>query len=549
MMKNFQAPVLFILSLLLLSASVGAQKAGLKSITAKELETHLTYLASDELEGRATGEPGLDLAARYLAEQADRIGLEPIDGNKDFYQEYTLVRKVQDQSASRVIVIHEDGAVTEIRKPLFCLNAGSDTIDLDGEVVFAGYGIYSAMDHYNSFEDVDLKDRIVLVMSRGPMDPENDTSLLMNRDWNDLSTWQYKLSGLAMRMPKAVLMVTDPRSGYQSIENYASGLIRYLTNSSSVKELGNQRRNRMGGMGTKILFIHREAADAILAGTGRSLTELQQSIDESIKPHSFVLPGTRVSIYSRYNSVEKAVPNVAGLIRGNDPALQKETIVYTAHFDHLGKNSRGEVFNGADDNASGTTALIEIGEAFVKQQKNLRRSILILWLSGEEIGLFGSRFYSENPLITLEQTVADINLDMVGAVRTSRDTGLIYHEKVSVLGMDSISVIGGHQSTDLMEIHNWCARKMGLVSDFSMNSPDHPYRYYYRSDHYNFAKNDIPILFYSTGIHVDYHKTTDNLERIDFKKLEKVSDLAFMVGYKLATQKERITVDHPFSEW
>ena len=549
MIMYINASVSLTLSLVLLSSSVGAQKAGIRSITKEELETHLTYLASDELEGRATGEPGLDLAASYLAEQASRIGLEPIDRNKDYYQEYTLVKKVQDQSTSRVTVIHENGTVKEIRKPLFCLNAGTDTIDLDGEVVFAGYGIYSAMDHFNSFENVDLKDRIVLIMSRGPMDPENDTSLLRNRDWNDLSTWQYKLSGLAMRMPKAVLMVMDPRSGYQSIENYASGLIRYLTNSSSVKELGSERRNRMGGIAAKILFIHREAADEILAGTGRSLTELQQAIDDSIKPHSFVLPGTHVNIYTRYNSVEKRVPNVVGMIRGNDPVLQKETIVYTAHFDHLGKNDRGEVFNGADDNASGTTALIEIAEAFVKQQKDLRRSILILWLSGEEIGLFGSRFYTENPLIPLEQTVADINLDMVGTVRTPRDTGFIYNEKVSVLGMDSISVIGGHQSTDLMDIHNRSARKMGLVSDFSMNSPDHPYRYYYRSDHYNFAKNDIPILFYSTGIHVDYHKTTDNYERIDFTKLEKVSKLAFLVGYKLATQKDRITVDHPFSAW
>jgi hypothetical protein len=549
MIKYIQVPVFLAVNLVLTSSSAAAQRAGFRSITKEELKTHLTYLASDELEGRATGEPGLDLAARYLAGQASRIGLEPVDENKDYYQEYTLVKKVQDQSVSRITVTRENGSVAEIRKPLFCLNAGSDTIDLSGEVVFAGYGIYSAMDHYNSFENVDLKDRIVLIMSRGPMDPESDTSLLKNRDWSDLNTWQYKLSGLAMRMPKAVLMVTDPRSGYQSVENYASGLIRYLTNFSSVKELGHERRNRMGGISAKILFIHREAADEILSGTGKSLTEFQQAIDDSVKPHSFVLPGTRVSIYTRYNSVEKPVPNVAGLIRGNDPALQKETIVYTAHFDHLGNNSSGEVFNGADDNASGTAALIEIGEAFVKQQKDLRRSILILWLSGEEIGLFGSRFYTENPLIPLEQTVADINLDMVGAVRTPRDTGLIYGERVSVLGMDSIGVIGGHQSTDLMNIHNRSTRKMGMVSDFSMNSIDHPYRYYYRSDHYNFAKNDIPILFYSTGIHVDYHKTTDNCERIDFTKLEKVSDLAFLVGYRLATQKERIIVDHPFSEW
>ena len=352
-----------------------------------------------------------------------------------------------------------------------------------------------------------------------------------------------------MRMPKAILLVMDPRSGYQSIDQYASGMIRYLTRSSTVKELGSQQRGMMPGLAAKILFIHREAADEMLKASGKTLNELQDNIDSSMKPNSFVIPDAQVNIYTRYNKEEKPIPNVVGLIEGSDPELRKEAIVFTAHFDHLGENRRGEIYNGADDNASGTAALIEIGEAFVKQQKDLKRSVLILWFSGEEIGLFGSKFYADHPLIPLDQTVANINLDMIGAVRTSRDTGLIYREKVSVLGMDSISVIGGHQSTELLDIHNKSTQKMGMASDFSMNSPDHPYRYYYRSDHYNFAKNDVPVLFYSTGIHVDYHKSTDNYERINFTKLEKVTELAYLVGYKLATQTERIKVDNPYSEW
>ncbi len=549
MIKNFHVPFAFAFALLLFTSSTFAQKSGFKSITIEELETHLTYLASDELEGRATGEPGLDLAAKYLAEQAARIGLKPIDGNQDYYQEYTLIKTVQDQSTSSISITRENGSIAEVRKPLYCLNAESDTIDLSGELVFAGYGIYSAKDNYNSFENIDLKDKIVLVMSRGPMDHDNDISLLQNRDWNDLGTWRYKLNGLAMRMPKAILMVMDPRSGYQSIDQYASGMIRYLTSSSTVKELGNQRRSMMPDMAAKILFIHSEAADKMLQASGKTLNELQDNIDSSLKPNSFVIPDTRVNIYTRYDKVEKPVPNVAGLIEGSDPEMRKEAIVFTAHFDHLGVNRRGEIYNGADDNASGTAALIEIGEAFVKQQKDLKRSILILWFSGEEIGLFGSKFYADHPLIPLDQTVANINLDMIGAVRTSRDTGFIYREKVSVVGMDSISVIGGHQSTELLDIHNKSTKKMGISSDFSMNSPDHPYRYYYRSDHYNFAKNDVPVLFYSTGIHVDYHKPTDNYERINFTKLEKVTELAFLVGYKLATQKKRVKIDNPYSGW
>ena len=549
MKMNIRLPFVLTFILALYALPAISQKPGFKSITRAELETHLSYLASDKLEGRATGEAGLDLAARYLAEQAARIGLEPIDKNRDYFQEYTLVTKAQDQSASSISISRKDGSVAKVRKPVYCLNADADTIDLSGDIVFAGYGIYSSRDNYNSFENIDLKDKIVLVMSRGPMDHESDTSLLQNRDWNDLSAWRYKLTGLTMRSPKAVLMVMDPRSGHESIDSYAGGMIRYLTRSTSVKELGGRRRSMMPGVSSKILFIHREAADAILQESGKTLAELQDEIDASLEPNSFIIPGARVNIYTRYNREEKPVPNVAGLIRGRDPELGKEAIVFTAHFDHMGVNTRGEIYYGADDNASGTAALIEIGEAFVKQQKNLKRSVLILWVSGEEIGLYGSQFYTDNPLIPLDQTVANVNLDMIGAVRTARDTGLIYSEKVSVLGMDSISVIGGHQSSDLLEIHNYSTKKLGMASDFSMNSPDHPYRYYYRSDHYNFAKNDIPVLFYSTGIHVDYHKPTDNYERINFTKLEKVTELAFLVGYELATQAERIRVDKPFSEW
>ena len=180
MIKNFHVAFALTLALNLFISSTCAQKPGLKSITIEELETHLTYLASDELEGRATGEPGLDLAAKYLAEQASRIGLEPIDKNRDYFQEYTLVKKVQDQSTSSISITRKNGSISEVRKPLFCLNAESDTIDLSGELVFAGYGIYSAKDNYNSFENTDLKDKIVLVMSRGPMDHDNDTSLLQN---------------------------------------------------------------------------------------------------------------------------------------------------------------------------------------------------------------------------------------------------------------------------------------------------------------------------------------------------------------------------------
>lgn len=549
MNKFFQRiAVLFLLSFLLI-LQINAQSAGLKCIDIPDLQTYMSTLASDEMEGRATGEPGLARAAKYLAGKAREIGLKPVDKNGDYFQEYTLVSEEMFREESAITISRGNEPGNPMNYPFYLMNPDSDKIELSGEAVFAGYGIHSKEDEYNDFEGLDLEGKIVLVMNRGPMNESGNENLLSNQNWLHHRSFQYKLPGLVRRMPKAVLIVMDPKSGYKSLKEYSRRMARYFTSSRYVKEFEDGHDSRWPEMVAKIIFIHYDVAEEILRSSGNSLAELQDSIDRKLKPVSFELPETKVDIHATYRIEEKRVPNVVGLIEGNDPRLKKEVIAYSAHFDHLGMNENGGVYNGADDNASGTVALIEIGEAFMAEKKNLKRSVMILWVSGEEIGLFGSKYYSENPLIPLENTVANLNLDMVGAVRTEKDKGNIYGERVSVLGMDSIGLIGGHQSSDLLQIHYKIAGMLGMRTDTSLNDPDHPYRYYYRSDHINFARHNIPVLFYSTGIHVDYHKVTDNYERINFTKLKKSSELSFMVGYELATMPERIVVDNPFSNW
>ncbi len=541
--------ILPFLMLPLLPVFCTGQEAGLAEINIEDLEKHLFILAADEMEGRSTGEAGLDRAAEYLAAQARKTGLKAVDPDGDYFQEYTLVQKSLDPDRSAITVKTGEESGRRLNQPFYILNPDSDRLELSGEAVFAGYGIHSREDAYDDLEGLDLTGKIVLVMNRGPMDENGEGSLLENRDWANQRSFRYKLPGLVMRMPRAVLIVMDPKSGYRSLEEFSAGMARHLNSSRYVKELGEDRNAYMPELDTKIIFIHREVAEEILRTTGMSLSALQDSIDRNLRPVSFDIPGSTVEIQAVYSRKEKPAPNVAGMIEGSDSILNKEVVVYTAHFDHLGTAGNGAVYNGADDNASGTVALLEIAEAFMKVKGNLKRSVLILWVSGEEIGLLGSEYYSENPLIPLDQTVADLNLDMIGRVRTARDTGTIYGERVSVLGMDSIALIGGHQSSDLMDIHNRMTAELGMHTDLSLNDPDHPYRYFYRSDHFHFAKHDIPILFYSTGIHVDYHKVTDNYDLINFQKLEKVSELAFLVGYELATRTERIRVDNPFSDW
>ena len=225
--------------------------------------------------------------------------------------------------------------------------------------------------------------------------------------------------------------------------------------------------------------------------------------------------------------------NVLGYIEGGD--LKNELIIITAHYDHLGKHD-SLVFNGADDDGSGTVATLEIAEAFMLAKKagyGPRRSVLIMPVSGEEKGLLGSKYYTENPVYPLEKTVANLNIDMIGRLDDWHDTA----NYVYLIGADRLSQELHDISEEVNEKH------IGLNLDYTFNEEDDPNRYYYRSDHYNFAKNNIPVIFYFNGVHEDYHKITDTIEKIDFQKIENITRLVFLTAWELANRDERIVVD------
>jgi len=225
--------------------------------------------------------------------------------------------------------------------------------------------------------------------------------------------------------------------------------------------------------------------------------------------------------------------NVLAFIEGTD--LKEEIVVITAHYDHLGIHEN-IVFNGADDDGSGTVAAMEIAEAFMiakKEGNGPRRSILVMTVSGEEKGLLGSKYYTDNPIYPLENTVANLNIDMIGRVDDWHENG----DYVYLIGSDMLS----------MDLHNLSEevnkKYIGINLDYRFNSEDDPNRYYYRSDHYNFAKNNIPVIFYFNGVHEDYHKKTDTVEKIDFEKLQRISRLIFLTAWEIANREERIVVD------
>ena len=225
--------------------------------------------------------------------------------------------------------------------------------------------------------------------------------------------------------------------------------------------------------------------------------------------------------------------NVLGYIEGSD--LKEELIIISAHYDHLGKHDN-LIYNGADDDASGTVAAMEIAEAFMLAKKEgfgPRRSVLIMAVSGEEKGLLGSKYYTDHPIYPLKNTVCNLNIDMIGRIGDFHT----HPNYVYLIGSDMLS-------TDLHNLSEKVNKKhINLELDYSFNSEHDPNRYYYRSDHYNFAKNNIPVIFYFNGIHEDYHKSTDTIEKIDFDKIKKIARLIFLTAWEVVNRDERILVD------
>jgi len=236
--------------------------------------------------------------------------------------------------------------------------------------------------------------------------------------------------------------------------------------------------------------------------------------------------------------------NVAGYIEGSDPELKNEVIVYSAHYDHIGWYG-DKIFVGADDNASGCAALLEIAQAFMSLNTKPLRTILFLWVSGEEIGLHGSAAYTRNPLFPLENTVVNLNADMIGRVQGIADT-TIYNP---MSGQNSVFLITGKQSSDLQEIVNQIEESIELDFDYSLSGTNHPLQIFSRSDQYNFVRHDIPALCFSTGLHTDYHTSRDVIELLDFNKMEAVTRAMYKIGFEVANSKARIIVDNPFSGW
>ena len=491
------------------------------TITVADLQRHLYTIAADEMEGRETGQPGQKRAADYLRGEFARLGLPGIGEEGGYFQTIVFARQQWDRVAMTM-------GGKELRHLWEYATAPSQntsrgTTDIK-EVVFLGYGIDDPK--YSDYAGVDVAGKHILILAGEPQDRDGNNRITGTRA---VSTWADSTERkLALAKTKGVetVFIIDP-DFKTNVKN-----IRQETLDGRMRMAENMEGNRSTA---NVVYITPKLARQMFGDKGRKVIKSRKKITKRGRLKPVTIP---VDIQlTQEKAVDELVgENIYGFVEGADPLLKNEVLVVSAHYDHIGK--RGDnVFNGADDNGSGTSTILELAEAFVTAKESglgPRRSVLFLLVSGEEKGLLGSEYYAAHPRFPLEQTVADINVDMVGRVD---DAHADNPEYIYVIGSDRLS-------GELHEINERMNDTFtGLELDYTYNAEDDPNRYYYRSDHYNFAVKGIPSIFYFNGTHDDYHQATDTVEKINFDKMAKIGQLIFHTAWQLANQDRRIQVD------
>jgi len=498
------------------------------SITPEDLKKHLVVIASDSLEGRDTGSPGQKKAAEYVSKYFKAYGLQPIadngDGTKSYLQKYKLYKRSFGD-----VYVKIDGKKYEFNKDFYLNGLLSVPEETETPVVLAGYGIEEGA--YNDYANLDVTNKSVIIFEGEPK-LSDGKYLLSNTNektkWSGPISWQQKAKLALAKGAKYIFIVTDKSGDDLDKEIRQRSVMARRFSSPTLKPV----QESPNGVASFVLTP--EMAASVLKTSAQKLNRIKSDIDKGGKPTSKPLTG---NIAFRVERISEIIDteNVAGFMEGTDK--KDEVLVISAHLDHIGISPNGEINNGADDDGSGTVAIMEIAEAFSKAKadgKGPRRSILFLNVTGEEKGLFGSEYYSENPLLPLTNTIADLNIDMIGRVDDAHKND---HKYVYVIGADKLS-------SELHAISEEANKKyINYKLDYTFNDPKDPNRFYYRSDHYNFAKKNVPVIFYFTGVHEDYHRPGDDVEKILFDKQAPIVKLVFYTAWELVNRDGRIKVD------
>lgn len=493
-------------------------------ITADRLKTLIDGLASPEMQGRETGQPGQQKAADFIASQFKSFGL-PAKGDRNSYFQQVLLQRdswndIGLKVGDREFKSRQDFYVY----PTY--NATNPKADLK-EIVFVGYGIDDPK--YSDYGKTDVTGKAVIFYDGEPLDNAGKSLITGNEFRSPWSLdWRKKVR-IAKQKGATMVFIIDPNIA-ENLKSNKKLLSTYGWKPADTQSAGTDKEY------VNSLFISPEVAAAIM---GKKSEKAENALAELRSGGSFkplkVKTNVEVRLDKESNRLEGV--NVVGVIEGSDEKLKKEFVFVTAHYDHLGMSDSTRIFYGADDNASGTASVIEIAHAFAeakKQGKGPKRTVVCMLVCGEEKGLLGSKFYVEFPMFPLDKTVVDINIDMVGRV-----------DERHANNPDYVYVIGSDRMSSALHQINEDANKQytKLELDYRYNAKDDPNHFYERSDHYNFAERGIPAIFYFNGTHPDYHKTTDTADKINHAAAAKRAQLAFFTAWEIANRPLRLPVD------
>ncbi len=490
------------------------------TITQRDIKEHIFTLADDSFEGRETGTEANNRAAAYIAKEFDRLRLPKIGENNSYYQSISFTfsswAETSIQSGDKEYRLLWDF----VGFPQHSIDMIDQSYD---HFIFAGYGI--EQEGYSDYADLKLKGGAVMVYDGEPV-VDGISRLTGDSIASTWSTDWQKKSILAKQKGATLLIIVS-----NDLKELMNANRRLLLNR--VSQLGDFSNVVHDGVNT--IFISPAMAQEWL---GERSKEIIMRRDDVLQKGSAFMPLAINKNFSINLDTNKEVLkgyNVMGFIEGD--SKKDEVIVLSAHYDHVGKKG-DEVYNGADDNASGTTAVLEIAEALAtssRMGKKPQRSILCLLVTGEEKGLLGSAYYAENPRFPMANTVANVNVDMVGRVGEEYLTS--EQEYIYVIGSDRLS-------TDLHKVSEAMNQRYShILYDYKYNDAKDPNQFYFRSDHYNFAKYGVPAIFFFNGVHEDYHQLGDTPDKINIPLMTKRAQGIFHLVWELANRKDRIRVD------
>ncbi len=482
---------LLLLILLTFGFYSGGQKDKNPEITASEIQDHINYLAGDKLEGRYTGSEGGEMAASYIQADFESSGLKPLF-NGSYRQNFPFVSDIKLTGNNKLLLNVNGEELSPEVKDEYIPAPFSGNAVYHGEIVFAGYGISAPDLNYDDYSGIDVNGKAVLIMRYNP-DVANPHS-----EFGKFAAYRYKADIAKQKGASAVIFVTghspkDDADKLMDLEYDGAGPVT----------------------GISIIQIKRKFADKIFDAEGMSFKMVQEQIDSLKAPDSFTFLNTKVMISTGIEEITEHADNIGGYVAGNDPELKNEYIVIGAHYDHLGWGQTGSLYsgsdplvhNGADDNASGTAGVMELAEKFASQKDKLKRSMIFVCFSGEELGLLGSSYFTNNPPVPLDKIDAMINLDMVGRLNIE----------------DQLTVYGTGTSTGFKDLLNNNNKDFNFKLTFNDEG-------YGPSDQSSFYAKEIPVLFFFTGTHTDYHRPTDDADKINSTGEERVIKFVYYIA-------------------